>query len=143
MGKFFRRLLVGAAVVWGIKSLQDKRREWSSRPVEEIRRNVISKLPASMDDDSKQKVADKVVQAVKGDAVPGGWQPSSPPSGTTTPPPETPFGTTPEPANPSTPPKMEEVEPVGSTTPVPPVDETENHESSISSPPDSEDEDRN
>jgi hypothetical protein len=26
---------------------------------------------------------------------------------------------------------------------VPPVDETENHESSISSPPDSEDEDRN
>jgi hypothetical protein len=55
MGKFFRRLLVGAAVVWGIKSLQDKRREWSSRPVEEIRRNVISKLPASMDDESKQK----------------------------------------------------------------------------------------
>jgi len=143
MGKFFRRLLVGAAVVWGIKSLQDKRREWSSRPADEIRRNVISKLPDSMDAESKEKVADKVIQAVKGDAVPRqGWTPSAPPTGTTTPPPETPLGTTTEPSTPSTPPKVEDVRPSGSTTPVPPVEESEKRESSLSSPPISEEEGR-
>ncbi|MFO7292525.1 MAG: hypothetical protein FWJ92_00780 [Actinomycetes bacterium] len=142
MGKFFRRLLVGAAVVWGVKTLQDKRRAWSTRPADEIRRDVMSKLPASMDEESKRKVADKVVQAVKGDSPAQGWKPAASPIGTTTPTPETPLGRTPEPSAPSTPPKVEEVEPGGSTTPAPPVEDTEERESSISSPPVSEDEDR-
>lgn len=94
MGKFMRRLLMGAAVVWGVKSLQDKRREWSGRSSAEIRQDVVSKLPAAMDEESKQKVADKVVQAVKGDAdattaptTPPPETPMTTPSGTTTPPP--------------------------------------------------------
>src|SRR5690606_22924942 len=109
MGKFFRRLLVGAAVVWGIKSLQDKRREWSSRPADEIRRNVISRLSDSMGAESKEKVADKVVEAVKGDAVlRQGCSPSAPPTGTARPPPAPPLGTTTEPSTPSTPPEVED-----------------------------------
>lgn len=101
MGKFMRRLLLGAAVVWGVKSLQDKRREWSGRPAAEIRQEVVSKLPTTMDEESKQKIADKVVQAVKGD----GAEKTTPP---TTPPPETPLST-----------------PAGTPTPPPPpVDET-------------------
>lgn len=88
MGKFIRRLLMGAAVVWGMKSLQDKRREWSGRPTDEIRRDVKSKLPATMDDEAKDKIADKVVQAVKGEGAVGTSQ------ATTTPPPETPMSTT-------------------------------------------------
>lgn len=97
MGKFIRRLMMGAAVVWGVKSFQDKRREWSGRSSSEIRQDVKSKLPAGMDEESKDRVADKVVQAVKGDAA------SEPPSATTTPPPETPMTT-----------------PTGSGTPPPP-----------------------
>lgn len=89
MGRFIRRLLMGAAVVWGVKSLQDKRREWSGRPPEEIRREVLSKLPAGMDEQSKEKVADRVVQAVKGDGM--GAARTEPV--TTTPPPETPMAT--------------------------------------------------
>lgn len=97
MGRFIRRLLMGAAMVWGVKSLQDKRREWSGRPAEEIRREVMSKLPAGMDEQSKEKVADRVVQAVKGDGM-GRTE-----GATTTPPPETPMATS-----------------GGSTTPPPP-----------------------
>ncbi|MFP3916051.1 MAG: hypothetical protein ACLFWM_14320 [Actinomycetota bacterium] len=67
MKKLIRRLLLGAAVVWGVKTLQEKRQEWSGRPTEEIRQDVRAKLPATMDEEAKDKVAEKVVQAVKGD----------------------------------------------------------------------------
>jgi hypothetical protein len=100
MGKFIRRMLMGAAVVWGVKSLQDKRREWSGRSPAEIRQEVVSKLPATMDEEAKQKVADKVVQAVKGNKAA-----TTSPVTATTPPPETPMstpaGTTPPPPPPA------------------------------------------
>ncbi|HLT95700.1 MAG TPA: hypothetical protein VK070_02825 [Acidimicrobiia bacterium] len=104
MRKFIRRLLLGAAAVWGYKMFQDKRRDWSGRPAEEVRREVMSKLPDGMDAETKQKVADKVVQAVKGSET---TSPAPTPSGSTTPPPETPM---------STPPSDTQ----GLTTPVPP-----------------------
>ncbi|HEX2153498.1 MAG TPA: hypothetical protein VHL52_05945 [Acidimicrobiia bacterium] len=103
MGRFIRRMLMGAAMVWGAKALQDKRREWSMRPADEIRRDVMSKLPDTMDSDSKQKVADKVVQAVKGDRTSRNYESPTPSSTTATPPPETPVGT-PSHASPPPPP---------------------------------------
>lgn len=108
MGKFIRRLMMGAAVVWGVKSLQDKRREWSGRSSSEIRQEVKSKLPATMDEESKEKVADKVVQAVKGEQAE--TKTSERPAGATTPPPETPMTT---PTGSGTPPPP----PVGEETP--------------------------
>lgn len=90
MRKLIRRLLLGAAAVWGIKTFQDKRREWSDRPPEEVRREVMSKLPDGMGAETKEKVADRVVQAVKGQDQ---SSPPPTPTGSTTPLPETPMST--------------------------------------------------
>lgn len=70
MRKFTRRLLFGAALAAGFKFLQDKRAEWSVRPAADIRQTVVSNLPEGIDGGIKDKIADKVVEAVKGpDAV--------------------------------------------------------------------------
>lgn len=66
MKKLFRRLLFGAALAWGFKMFQDKKTEWSLRPAADIRRDVMSKLPEAMDAETRLKVADKVVETVKG-----------------------------------------------------------------------------
>lgn len=91
MGRFLRRLLMGAAVVWGVKSFQDKRREWSGRSPEEIRQEVKSKLPSTIDEEQKDKIADKVVETVKGNQTEAPPRPEP----VTTPPPETPMAENP------------------------------------------------
>src|SRR5690606_1811199 len=132
MGKLFRRLLLGAGIVWGVKALQDKRREWSTRPATDIRRDVMAKLPDSMDQQSRERVCDKLVEAGKGPgASRSEWKPAG--AGTTTPPPGTPLsgsGTTPPP-----PPPADTTRTGGSTTPVPPVSEIEEGGDNPNSPP--------
>lgn len=66
MRKFTRRLLFGAALAAGFKFLQDKRAEWSVRPAADIRQTVVSNLPEGIDGEIKNRIADKVVEAVKG-----------------------------------------------------------------------------
>lgn len=137
MGRFIRRLLMGAAAVWGVKSLQEKRREWSTRSSADIRNEVLSKLPASMDSSSKEKVADKVVQAVKGGDTRETGVPTTPPAGTTTPPPETPLATPGTATPPPPPPPSDPASTQGMTTPVPPVpaNPEESDKSPITPPP--------
>lgn len=70
MKKLFRRLMFGAAIAAGFKFLQDKKAEWSVRPAADIRNQVMTNLPDAVDPETKAKIADKVVEAVKGpDAV--------------------------------------------------------------------------
>lgn len=66
MKKLIRRLLLGGAVVWGVKALQQKKAEWATRPSEEIRARVTENLPDAVDDETREKIADKVVEVVKG-----------------------------------------------------------------------------
>jgi hypothetical protein len=66
MRKLFRLAVFGAAVAWGAKALERTRQDWSTRPAAEIRHKVTSKLPASVDPETREKIADKVIEKVKG-----------------------------------------------------------------------------
>ncbi len=66
MRKFIRRLLFVGFVVWVTKTVQERKRQWSTRPAADIRRDVVTNLPAGIDPDTREKIADKVVRAVKG-----------------------------------------------------------------------------
>lgn len=67
MGKFIKRVLFGAVAAWVVKFLRDKKTEWSMRPSADIRRDVVTNLPSAMDPATREKVADKVVEVVKGE----------------------------------------------------------------------------
>lgn len=66
MKKFIRRLLLGGALVWAVKALREKKAEWATRPAEEIRARVSENLPETVNEETRQKIADKVVEVVKG-----------------------------------------------------------------------------
>lgn len=90
MGKFFKRIIFGAAVGWVAKTLQQKRNAWSKRPVDEIRLDVRKNLPSGLDEQTKDKIVDGVVTVVKGRSP--GWEPQPPAAQhlTSPPPPHTP-----------------------------------------------------
>ncbi len=66
MKKLFRLAMFGAAVAWAAKALERTRQDWSTRPAAEIRHKVTSNLPASVDPETREKIADKVIEKVKG-----------------------------------------------------------------------------
>ncbi len=74
MRKFIRRLMFIGFVVWITKTIQDRKAQWSTRPAADIRRDVLTNLPSGIDPDTREKIADKVVKAVKG---PAGTDPDS------------------------------------------------------------------
>lgn len=75
MRKFIRRLMFIGFVVWVTKTIQERKAQWSTRPAADIRRDVLTNLPSGIDPDTREKIADKVVKAVKGPAgTDPGWQ---------------------------------------------------------------------
>lgn len=66
MRKLFRLAVVGAGIAWAAKALERTRQDWSTRPAAEIRHKVTSRLPASVDPETREKIADKVIEKVKG-----------------------------------------------------------------------------
>jgi hypothetical protein len=66
MKKLIRRLLLGGALVWAVKTLGEKKAEGATRPAEEIRARVRENLPEAVNEETRQKIADKVVEVVKG-----------------------------------------------------------------------------
>lgn len=66
MRKFLRRLFLFGLIGWLARSLQEKKRQWATRPAADIRRDVVASLPSAVDPETKEKIADTVVKAVKG-----------------------------------------------------------------------------
>lgn len=66
MRKLIRRMLMGAAAVWAVKALQVKKAELATHPASEIRQKVTSSLPEAVDPRTRKRIADKVVEVVKG-----------------------------------------------------------------------------
>lgn len=92
MRRFIRRLMFIGFVVWVTKTIQDRKRQWSTRPAADIRQDVLTNLPSGIDPDTREKIADKVVRAVKGPAGADTGQ-QAPPAAqemTSPPPPEPP-----------------------------------------------------
>lgn len=86
MRKFIRRLMFIGFVVWVTKTIQERKAQWSTRPAADIRRDVLTNLPSGIDPDTREKIAEKVVKAVKGPAgadmeeqAPAAQQMTSPP----------------------------------------------------------------
>lgn len=92
MRKFIRRLMLIGFVAWVTKTIQERKRQWSTRPAADIRRDVLANLPTGIDPETREKIADKVVKAVKGPEIVGdtGWQAPAAQNLTSPPPPEPP-----------------------------------------------------
>lgn len=86
MKKLFRTVILGAAAAWAVKLFDRKKQEWSMRPAADIRRTVTQNLPDSVSPSTREKIADKVVTAVKGDD-PVVVESTDPPARTTSSPP--------------------------------------------------------